>query len=226
MVNSAGDLVDGEKIYLHNPVAFDPLSPAKISEDASSFVEYKLEPSSGSNVQRVENYMLTSFAVSKFLRFQWQFKFPEGTIPPTNWVVLHQIRQDGDSGSPTVALEMVPNSVPLKLKLLVRNKNFYFNNGSNGPLGNAVELATISPSIGDWHQISLEIKGGSNGFISFKFGGQEIKKFFGEVGFPRDFLGKTIFETATAHLGIYQGPQSGGRSFWVDDYEIDEILNP
>ncbi|GAA5160144.1 hypothetical protein GCM10025770_07480 [Viridibacterium curvum] len=192
---------------------------------AGSALLYQADAYAGTaTTQRVEHYMVTAQSLSSGMRYYgWDFKLDLGDSVPSNWVILHQFRQEGaDSGSPIGALELVPGGTTWQMQFLVRNTDYYFIAGSNGPSGNALPIWSGSISTGSWHRFVIgfnpDASVSGSGQVQLWLDGAQVLNWTGKLGFPAAFLGKTIYGTYSAHVGIYRAAQPQVLHYTIDNY--------
>lgn len=180
--------------------------------------------------QRVEHYTATAQSLSGGMRYYgWDFKLDAGDSYPANWVILHQFRQEGDSGSPIGALELVPGVGSWKLQFLVRNTDYYFIDSTNGPSGNSLTIWTDTVTAGSWHRFVIgfhpDASASGTGQAQLWLDGVQVKDWTGKLGFPASFLGKTIYGTYSAHVGIYRAAQNQVLHYSIDNYRRTTVAS-
>ncbi|GAB4436559.1 MAG: hypothetical protein OHK0015_28490 [Chloroflexi bacterium OHK40] len=227
-IDSNWNLIDSGVTYANNN--YDRVNVAKpflslfTKTGTGRSLKFEAKPSTAVK-HRVENFSIKKTAFDQWKYYGFQFLVHGASGDPTNWTIINQNRQDGNSGSPIGALWFTNG---MTLAYDIRNTEYYsYIDGKDviGPSGSSLNIWQKSISKDVWYDIVIGFRpdGSANGTgrVQIYFNGVLEADWTGNLGFPDDFLGVTnINRTYSNHFGIYRAGQNSTFIYYLDNFKI------
>jgi hypothetical protein len=214
------DLVDSgvtitEKKLEHNNVTKPFLSTYTPSGTGFS-LKFQHNPYTGTK-QRTEYYLAPYETFSSWKYMGYQLAVPTSSALPEDWTVINQFQQHGFYVSPIGAMELNNVGGNMNMSFEIRNEDYYYIDGSNGPSGNALQL--WNSNISGWNSVVIGFKPGPAGAGQVKiwFNGTLVTDWTGKLGFTPGFLGKAFTNYYQTTFGIYRGGQNNTMITYFDN---------
>lgn len=238
-VNSNWNLVDSGTTYNLNKVGTQwthftnkPAIDSWTKSGSGSSLKFQANPTTNNNPssQRTEYKMKSNVGFDQWKYVGFQFALGNNSQTPTSWTVLTQFHQLPQplTASPTAALLLDPNQ-SYKLSFVVRNTQYYYINGNNGPSGGALNVWNKNISKNTWYDIVIGFRpdgseGTNSGRVKIWVNGTLELDWSGDLGIPSSFLGKTWPQQYELKSGIYRATQNARLSFFIDNYKFGDTF--